>query len=125
MDIITFMNRFYLHDCPVANIGHTSFNNQFVITVDLLNYGQFGFRKGIDPDHIIGNFIFKDIRELEVNPKNFTFYWQEILTVKHEKNANDLDKITFVMDVEKPEEIFLISFKAKEVEWVPLDTFFD
>lgn len=132
MPPLAFSKEFYLHDSPLYNIAHALFKDQLIITVDLFNYWRLDHKEGIDPDHIIGNFIFKDVKELKLDPQQIIFYDLEILVVNCEQSAGDLDKIEIIGQLDEGNSSygvglppFIISFKAKEVEWIPLETYFD
>lgn len=132
MNIATFIEQFYLHDSSINNIGYEFFKNQFVITINMCNWMQDNFKEGQDPDHLIGNFIFKDAQEIKECPSGLLLHSNEILEVHLEQSHNDLDKLTFFIMIFDPstpykqsKPIVSLSFKAKEVEWIPIESYFD
>ena len=118
MDILNFVKKFDLHDSTIENIGHEFFEGQLIITINLCNWRQLTFENG-QQENVVGNLIFSDISEVEIDPKKFTCDSNEIIEVKHEQSNRD--KIVIIFHAERDKEIVELSFKAKEVEWVPLE----
>lgn len=125
MDISTFIKKFNLHDSGLENFGFNLYKNQLVLTVNLCNWAQDDFKQGICPDHIVGNFVFGDVKELDLDPNNVLNTELEILSVDLEDQAGEYSKIAFTIEVGRNEDIFLLSFKTKSVEWVPIESYFD
>lgn len=114
------MNTFDLHDSSIENIGHEFFEDQFVITIYLCNWRQLDYTED-QPKNIFGNLIFSGVKEVALNPKPFKLYSNEILNVIHEQNVGDLDKITIVFLTQDEKGFAELSFKAKTVEWDPME----
>lgn len=132
MDILTIIDAFNFHDSPLYNIAYNSHKNELILTIDLCNWAQVDFKKDIDPDHIIGNLIFKNVQDLFLDPSQFNFKFQEILEVSCEGIANGAVKVTFIVTYKEKNSSymqgdpnFLLSFNSSEVRWVPLESYFD
>lgn len=125
MNISTFMEQFNLHDSWLENIGFSFFKDQLVLTVILCNWAQDHFRQGIDEDQVIGNFIFKGVKNIDLDIEFDAEKGLEIMNVSYIQSDEGLDVITFVIEVGKHEDILLLSFQAKEVEWIPLEAYYD
>lgn len=123
MDIPFFKNSVYLKYSLIVNIGHSFFKDQFVITLNFANWMQDDYEEA-QPEHIIGNFIFSGVKELEMTSENFIFDNNEILDIRQEV-MKDSDKIYIGFEAPDPEGFVILSFKAQSVEWVPLDSYFD
>ncbi len=120
MDILSFMNQFDLHDSGIENIGHEFYEDQLIITINLCNWRQTSF-KDDQKKNIVGNLVFSGVKEIEIEPKHFVVDGNDIINVIHKQQIGDLDKIIIVFLTQEPKGFVELSFKAKSVEWDPLE----
>lgn len=131
MKILQFIEQFYLHDSSIENIGNDFFKDQLVMTVNLCNWAQKTYRPGIDPDHYIGNCVFKNVTMIAKDPADFVFQSNQILEVNYEVFSGDLVKVNFYLMLlantspDKGNPIVALSITATDVEWVAFETYND
>lgn len=108
-------------------IHNISFNEQesiFCLTLDLGYWTQDYFQKGVDPEHILGNLIFKNVKNLDLDPKKIKFNFFEIIGFDYEI-IKEYAKVSLVVEIDKDKDVLLLSFNAQSVDWIPLETYFD
>lgn len=132
MKILQFIEQFYLHDSSIENIGNDFFKDQLVMTVNLCNWAQNTYCPGIDPDHYIGNFVFKNVTMIAKDPADFIFESNQILDVNYEVFSEDLVQVTFYIMLlatntsqDKGNPIVALSITATDVEWAAFETYND
>ncbi len=125
MSINTYFDRFYLRNSLVYNIGHVFVTDQLIMTIDLCNWAQLDFQKGVDPDHVIGNLIFSGTKNIKCDPEMFIFNSLEVISVTCEDIEEKCEKITFNLELGKAEDVITTSFYANSVIWLPLESYFD
>lgn len=115
MDISIFQEQFNVHDSYIENIGFELLNGNLIITLNFCNWAQADYEPN-QPENLIGNLTFQEASGVHISNQYLALHDNRILDVRQE----ELDILTFVIEVPEPEGITLLSFRAKSVAWEPL-----
>ncbi len=124
MKIPFFKENYYLKYSLIHNVGYEFYDKQLVITIDFANWMQKSYDEN-QPGHTLGNLIFSGVENITISEKNFILNSNEILDLRSELISSDPNIVQIGFMVDEPEGFVILTFKALEVEWLPIFSFFE